>query len=132
MRALPHPLSKNQITRVQEPLSNHQTTRHQSTRNRPTNELKNPLHEHSSKRFDALIDAESDDKNALSHEERGKREAQVLSNLLAVEREEAALVWAALEQALPCEHRADCNAQAILQCRMITLPPKPAGTGRAM
>jgi hypothetical protein len=73
-------------------------------------------------RLDAMIDAESDDGAALSHEERERREAEVLADLLEVERTESALVWAALAQGLPVEHRGDCNPQAILQCRLATMP----------
>jgi hypothetical protein len=46
----------------------------------------------------------------------------VLADLLEVERTESALVWAALAQGLPVEHRGDCNPQAILQCRLATMP----------
>lgn len=45
--------------------------------------------------LDCEIDAEADDRNALSHEERQKREAVVSSDLLEIERQEAALVWTA-------------------------------------
>jgi hypothetical protein len=43
-------------------------------------------------------------------------------DLLAVERDEAALVWRAMDERLPVEHRADCAPQAILQCRLETAP----------
>src|SRR5438552_1373638 len=74
------------------------------------------------KRLDALIDAESDDQAALSVEARQKAEAEVMADLLYVERQEAALVWAAQEQGLPCWHRSGCNPLAILQCRLVTPP----------
>jgi hypothetical protein len=45
-----------------------------------------------------------------------------LGDLLAVERIEAAMVFAAWAQGLPCEHRADCSALAILGCALITAP----------
>ena len=69
-------------------------------------------------RLEAEIDGESDDKNALGHEERQKREAEVMGDLLAIERDESALVWQAQAQGLPAERRADCGAQAILGCRL--------------
>jgi hypothetical protein len=69
-----------------------------------------------------------DDSGALSHEERERRAAELEGDLLDIERQESALVRAALAQALPCEHRADCNVQAILQCRLITLPPREGGS----
>ena len=40
------------------------------------------------KRLEAEIDAESNDKSALSHEARQKAEAEVMSDLLAIERDE--------------------------------------------
>ena len=55
--------------------------------------------------LDRAIDEEADDEHALDHGEREKREAEVLADLLMVERSEAALVWAALAQGMPCEHR---------------------------
>ena len=69
------------------------------------------------KKLDALIDSEADDKSALSHEARQKAEAEVAQDLLACERDEAALVFKAQAQGLPVEHRKDCSPLAILQCR---------------
>jgi len=74
------------------------------------------------KRLDAEIDTEADDATALSHVEREKREAEVMGDLLATERDEAALTWAALEQKLPVEHRADISPVALLGVRLITAP----------
>jgi hypothetical protein len=79
------------------------------------------------KRLDAKIDAEADDPAALSHTEREKRESEVMGDLLEIERQEAALVWAAMDERLPAEHRADCPALAILRCRLVTAP---AANGR--
>jgi hypothetical protein len=73
-------------------------------------------------RLDAEIDAEADDPAALSHTEREKRESEVQQDQLATEFSEAALVWAAMDERLPVEHRADCSPLAILQCRLITAP----------
>jgi hypothetical protein len=81
------------------------------------------------KRLDEAIDADADDANALGHDERRKREAQVWADLLEIERIESALVWAALAQGLPTEHRGDCSPQAVLQCRLITLPPADPSPG---
>jgi hypothetical protein len=72
--------------------------------------------------LDALVDAEKDDKNSLSHEARQLREAEAMGDLLAVERQEAALVWQAQSENLPAEHRSDCAPQAILQCRLLVAP----------
>ena len=71
-------------------------------------------------RLDAEIDAEADDKSALSHADRQKREAEVLSDLLDIERQEASLVWSAQAQGLPCEHRAECSPEAILSLRLVS------------
>jgi hypothetical protein len=73
-------------------------------------------------RLDAEIDAEADDAGALTHEERQRQEAEVMGDLLEIERQEAAVVWRAMDERLPVEHRADCSPLAILQCRLITAP----------
>jgi hypothetical protein len=72
------------------------------------------------KRLDAEIDAEADDKAALSHEARQKAEAEVQGDLLAIERDECALVWQAQAQGLPCEHRADVSVAALLSITLET------------
>jgi hypothetical protein len=58
----------------------------------------------------------------------------VQGDLLAVERDEAALVWQARQSLLPVEHRADCAPLAILQVQLITVPraaPPPSSPERA-
>jgi hypothetical protein len=77
------------------------------------------------KRLDAEIDTEADDAAALSHEARQKAEAEVMGDLLAVERDECALVWQAQAQNLPCEHRSDCSPLALLGLRLVTAPRAP-------
>ena len=72
--------------------------------------------------LDREIASEADDKAALTHEAREKAEAEVMGDLLAVERDEAALVWQAQAQNLPVEHRGDCSPLAILQVRLVTAP----------
>jgi hypothetical protein len=83
--------------------------------------------------MDREINAEADDKAALSHEARQKAEAEVQADLLAVERDEAALVWQAQAQSLPCEHRSDCSPVAILGVTLVTTPradgPPPTSAG---
>ncbi|MGY4434844.1 hypothetical protein ACVWWO_007321 [Bradyrhizobium sp. F1.13.1] len=74
----------------------------------------------------ADVGRNADPKGALSHEARQKAEAEVMGDLLAVERDEAALVWQAQAQGLPVEHRADCNPLAILQCVLRTVPRSDA------
>ena len=78
--------------------------------------------------LDREIAAESDDKAALSHTDRELRTSEAMSDLLAVERDESALVWRAMSEKLPCEHRADINPVAILQVQMVTTV-KPNGQG---
>ena len=70
--------------------------------------------------LDAEIDIEADDTGALSHEAREKAEAEVMGDLLAVEREEAAFVFAAWGNGLACEHRSDCSPLALLGLRLVT------------
>jgi hypothetical protein len=81
------------------------------------------------KRLDAEIDAEADDGAALTHNDREKRSTEVMQDLLATERDEAALVWSAMSQNLPVEHRNDCAPQAILQVRLVTAPRATNGSG---
>ena len=70
----------------------------------------------------AEIDGESDDGAALSIEDRERQAAQVQGDLLAVERDESALVWQAQAAGLPVEHRDDCHVLAILGARLVTVP----------
>jgi hypothetical protein len=70
--------------------------------------------------LDREIATEADDKAALSHEAREKAEAEVMGDLLAIERDETALVWQAQSQNLPIEHRADINPVALLGLQLIT------------
>ena len=72
--------------------------------------------------LDREIASEADDTAALSHEARQKAEADVLGDLLAVERDECALVWQAQAQGLPVEHRSDINPVALLGLRLVTAP----------
>jgi hypothetical protein len=72
--------------------------------------------------LDREIDSEADDKAALSPEIRQQREAEVMGDLLAVERDECALVWQAQAQNLPVEHRSDISPLALLGVRLVTAP----------
>ncbi|MET4037575.1 hypothetical protein ABIB94_008863 [Bradyrhizobium sp. JR7.2] len=59
----------------------------------------------------------------MTHEARQKAEAEVQGDLLAVERDECALVWTAQAQGLPIEHRGgDLSPLALLGVRLITAP----------
>ena len=79
------------------------------------------------KRLDAEISAEADDGAALSHEQRQQAEAQVMGDLLSVERDEAWWVWQAQSDNLPCEHRGDISPLALLGLRLVTTPRAPDG-----
>ena len=72
--------------------------------------------------LDREISSEADDKAALTHEARQKAEAELMGDLLDIERQEAALVWRAMDEKLPAEHRHDCSPQAVLQVRLVTVP----------
>jgi hypothetical protein len=72
--------------------------------------------------LDGFVDDEKDDAAALSHTDREKRLSEVQQDQLAAEFDESALVWSAMAQNLPVEHRADCAPQAILQVRLVTAP----------
>ena len=73
------------------------------------------------KRLDAEIDAETDNGSALSHEERELRTAEIMNDILATERDEAALTWRAMEERLPVEFRPDIDPCAVLGLKMITV-----------
>ena len=58
--------------------------------------------------------------SALSHTDRELRTDEVMRDLLAVERDESALVWLAQSQGLPVEHRADIDPIALLGIGLVT------------
>ena len=72
------------------------------------------------KRLDAEIDAEADDKNALTHEAREQDAAEALAALLSTKRDESVFVWKAQAERLPVEHRADINPVALLSLKLVT------------
>jgi len=72
--------------------------------------------------LDAFADEASDDPAALTHEARQQREAKVMGDLLAVERDESALVWRAMDEKLPVDHRADISPLALLGVALVTAP----------
>jgi hypothetical protein len=74
------------------------------------------------KQLSGLIDAEADDKSALSDTDRQLRLLEVESDLLATERDEASLTWRAQSEGLSATFRADINPLAILQVALVTAP----------
>ena len=83
------------------------------------------------KKLDEEIASEADDKAALTHQARQERSAEVMSDLLAVERDESALVWTAQAQGALIEHRPDISPLALLGVALVTAPRSDApGTSR--
>jgi hypothetical protein len=72
--------------------------------------------------LDAEIDAAADDPASLSSEDRQQREAEVISDILANDRDESWLTWRAMDERLPVEFRADCSPAAILSVQVVTVP----------
>jgi hypothetical protein len=70
------------------------------------------------KEIDGAVDPANE---ALSYEERERRNSEIGLDLLDIERQEAAAVWLAQSQGLPVEHRADCSPMAILQIQLRTV-----------
>lgn len=85
--------------------------------------------------LDAEIMTEADDQNALDDVSRAQKVEQIEKDLAAVEAEEAALVWLALDNGLAVEHRSDISPQALLGVRPaepVTAPDaQPSSPGRA-
>ena len=50
----------------------------------------------------------------------------MLCDLFAVERDESALVWRAMDERLPVEHRADIDPRALLGVALVTAPSADA------
>jgi hypothetical protein len=68
-------------------------------------------------------------RGVLTHDPRENAEAEVMGDLLNIERQEAALVWRGQSEGLPVEHRSDCAPLAILQCRLVTAAAVTASPG---
>jgi hypothetical protein len=77
--------------------------------------------------LDREIDTEADDDFALSPEARQQQEAETMGDLLAIERDESALVWRAQAEKLPVEHRADCSPLAVLSVKLVAAPAAANG-----
>lgn len=65
---------------------------------------------------------EADDKAALTHEAREQQAAQVQGDLLAVERDEASLVFRAWHDGLSIASRPDIAPAVLLNVTLVTLP----------
>jgi hypothetical protein len=71
-------------------------------------------------KLDALIDAESDEGSAMSHEVREQRAAEVASDLLDIERQEAALMFTAWGDGVNIEPRGDLDPVAVLNVELVS------------
>jgi hypothetical protein len=77
--------------------------------------------------LDREIDEVADDPNALTAAQRQKAEAEVRADLLAVQRQEAELVWKAQGDGAAVLHRPDIDPRALLG---VQLTPTPAPAPR--
>ncbi|WFU34071.1 hypothetical protein QA635_06425 [Bradyrhizobium brasilense] len=83
--------------------------------------------------LDREIDEAADDGEALTIEQRREREAEILADLLAVEREEVMLVDRAEKQGQHVAHRAGTDPLALLSIEWVPAAPPaaPEGAGEA-
>jgi hypothetical protein len=72
--------------------------------------------------LDREIDSESEDEAALSLEARTEQTQTINGDLLSVERDEAWLVWAAMDAGMSIEHRFDIDPSALLGVECIVAP----------
>jgi hypothetical protein len=81
-------------------------------------------------KINAGLDEAADDKAALSQAQREEMEAQISSDVLAVERAEVACIWAAEAQNNEIiDFRADTSPQGLLGLRLVNRPrASPSGT----
>ncbi|MEZ2144933.1 hypothetical protein AAE026_21975 [Bradyrhizobium sp. DN5] len=74
--------------------------------------------------MERAVDEIADDQSALTEEQRRDAEAEIHVDLLAVEREECALVEIAQSQGLPADYRVDCDVRAILGFEWVPAPAR--------
>ncbi len=74
-------------------------------------------------RLSAEIDECADEAASLDHKSRAEKEAEVLSDILAIEREEVLLIEIARSQLLPADFRPDCSVLALLSIAWVAAPP---------
>jgi hypothetical protein len=73
-------------------------------------------------KINAEIDAIADDKHALDQQQREQMEAQISADMLAVERMEVAMIFAAEAKGEIIDFRADTAPQAVLGVRLVQAP----------
>ena len=76
-------------------------------------------------KINAEIDSESDDKAALTDQQRQTQETEVGADLLAIERQESTLVWAMQAEGHAVEHRTDCSPLAVLGVELLVSTARP-------
>jgi hypothetical protein len=76
--------------------------------------------------YDRLIDEAADDKAALTLQQRREQDAEIAADMLAIEREEAALIFKCWEQGVTVEHRADADPRALLAVAVHQAVEQPA------
>jgi hypothetical protein len=75
---------------------------------------------------EAQIDAIADDAAALSADTRAEKLAQIGSDKLAAERQEAALVRRIQDDGFPVEHRVDADVRAVLGVELVAVTTETA------
>jgi hypothetical protein len=73
-------------------------------------------------KINAAIDEAADDKAALSQQQREEAEAQISSDMLAIERSECALIWTAEIKGEVLDFRSDTTPMAVLGLRLVNQP----------
>jgi hypothetical protein len=68
------------------------------------------------------IDAASDDKAALSRDERERQEAAIMADVLQTERCEGALIWHAEAQGEMIDFRSTTSPQSVLGIKLVNAP----------
>ena len=81
---------------------------------------------------DELISEESDDPASLTREEREQRAAVVHSDLLAVQRDIAAVIWSLQSQGQRVEFTTDLDPRAVLGVTLVFAPPSQRGPAQSM
>ena len=80
-------------------------------------------------KVNAELDEAADDKTALSQEQREQMGAQIITDMLAVERSECSLIWAVDAEGTVIDFRATTTPEAVLGIRLITVAPRVAAPG---
>jgi hypothetical protein len=84
-------------------------------------------------KINAALDEAADDKAALSQQQREEMEAQIMHDVLMIERSEVACIWAAEAQGAVIDFRGDTSPQSLLGVRLVAAPravPSPDSNAR--